>query len=163
MIAKLVAEAAIHKDRLAEELLHQARHMLSVFQRCHSEGRLIHITNPVCERDILTDRWPRSHQDQVLFMRDLKSLAIKIKRLVSGCDLGEMQSIMAELFGEKPTKDVFAAFNRTLGDEVQGGSRYRPGMGELIVPATVGAGITTPAVSRTTPKHTFYGGERHRR
>ena len=55
LIAKLVADAANHTDRLSEELLLQARHILHEFQRSHNAGCRIHVTNPVCEQDVLTD------------------------------------------------------------------------------------------------------------
>ncbi len=71
MIAKLVADAANHTDRLSEELLLQAKYMLSVFQQAHNQGRLVHIVNPVCTEDVLTDRWPerdriRSYSSEIL-------------------------------------------------------------------------------------------------
>ena len=161
MIAKLVADAANHTDRLSEELLLQARKMLSVFQQSHTDGRLIRIVNPVCTQDVLTDRWPESRQDQVLFIRDLNALTEKVERLIAGCDLEEMRQIMAELFGEAPTGDAFVAFNKRMGAEVRGGqNRHRPGLGGLVIPGTVaGIGIGAPSVSRATPPHRFYGGE----
>ena len=161
MIAKLVADAANHTDRLSEELLLQARKMLSVFQQSHTDGRLIRIVNPVCTQDVLTDRWPESRQNQALFIRDLNALTEKVERLIAGCDLEEMRQIMAELFGEAPTGDAFVAFNKRMGAEVRGGqSRHRPGLGGLVIPGTVaGIGIGAPSVSRATPPHRFYGGE----
>ena len=126
LIAKLVADAANHTDRLSEELLLQARHTLHEFQRSHNAGCLIHVTNPVCEQDILTDRWPESLRDQAIFINDLENLVAKVERLVSGCDLSEMQAIMMNLFGEAPTAEVFRAFNERLGKEVRDGrSQHR--------------------------------------
>ena len=64
LIAKLVADAANHTDRLtdrlSEELLFQAKHMLLVFQKDHNVGKPIHIVNPVRNQDVLTDRWPET-------------------------------------------------------------------------------------------------------
>ncbi len=65
MIAKLVADAANNTGRLSEELLLQAKYMLSFFRQQHDQGRLVHIVNPVCPEDVLTDRWPGSLQDQL--------------------------------------------------------------------------------------------------
>ena len=160
LIAKLVADAANHTDRLSEELLLQARHMLSEFRRWHGAGCRIHVANPVCEQDVLTDRWPESLQDQAIFIDDLKNLVTKVETLVSGCDLGEMKKIMVELFGEAPTMDAFRAFNNeSVGSPVQlGQSQHRPDTGSLVLPTTAtgtGAAISSGAVS--TPKHTFLG------
>ena len=163
MIAKLVVDAANHTDHLSEELLRQARHMLSVFRESHDSGRHIRIVNPVCPQDVLTDRWPVSRQDQITYIRDLEILVANVERLVSGCDLEEMRQIMTRLFGEEPTGKAFAAFNECMGAGVRSGqSRHRPGLGNLVIPGTVtGAGAEVSPVSRPTPPHRFYGGERH--
>ena len=154
-----MADAANHTDRLSEELLLQARYTLHEFQCFHNAGYRIHVTNPVCEQDILTDRWPESLQDQALFIDDLKNLVTKIERLVSGCDLGEMKTIMVELFGEAPTMDAFRAFNESMGGSVQlGQSQHRPDTGSLVLPTTAtGTSVAIPSGAESTPKHTFLG------
>ena len=165
LIAKLVADPANHPDRLSEELLLQAQRMLSVLWEYHNAGTLIHVSNPVCDQDVLTDRWPETLQDQAVFIRDLENLVAKIERLVSGCDLGEMQKIMIELFGESPTTEAFQAFNERLGDQIRTGqSRHHPGTGRFILPAGTAGAINPPSSrgDRTTPKHTFYGNERRK-
>ena len=164
LIAKLVADAANHTEYLFEELLHQARHMLSKFRHWHDAGCLIHVANPVCKEDVLTDRWPETLRDQAIFIRDLEILVAHVEKLVSGCDLEEMQKIMVELFGEAPTTDVFQAFNKRVGNQVSTGqSQHRSSTGSLVLPAGI-AGTANPTSSglRTTPKHTFYGKERIR-
>ena len=161
LIAKLVADAANHTDRLSEELLLQARHMLHEFQRSHNAGYCIHVTNPVCGQDVLTDRWPESLRDQAIFINDLENLVAKVERLVSGCDLSEMQTIMMDLFGEVPTAEVFRVFNERLGKEVRDGrSQHRPNTGSRTIPTTAATGATIPSGVLATPKHTFFGGER---
>ena len=84
LIAKLVADAANHTDRLSEELLLQARHMLKEFRFWHNAGHLIQVTNPVCEKDVLTDRWPESLEDQAVFIKDLEKLVAKVEKLAFG-------------------------------------------------------------------------------
>ena len=162
MISKLVADAANHTDGLAKELLHQARHMLSEFQRYHDAGTLIHVANPVCPQDVLTDRWPRSLDEQVVFVFDLLTLVAKVERLVSGCALDEMQKIMVELFGEAPTADVFLDYGRRQGKEIGSGrSQHVPGAGRLVVPTSIAVGsVAVPSDARPTPRHTFYGSGR---
>lgn len=159
LIAKLVADAANHTDRLSEELLFQAQHMLSEFRRWHDAGCLIHVANPVCEQDVLTDRWPESLQDQAIFIRDLENLVMQVERLVSGCDLEEIKKIMMELFGEAPTIDVVESFVRRMGDGMLSGqSQHRPSTGSLVFPTTAaGTSVTTPSGAVSTPKHTFFG------
>ena len=160
MIAKLVADAANHTDRLSEELLYQAGYILSVFRRAHDQDRPVHIVNPMCEGDLLTDRWPESLQPQALFICDLEDLVRKAERLVAGCDLEEMQHIMVSLFGETPARDAIRAFNERNGNVIGGGrSRYDSHKGRLVVPTAV-AGSSAPVIARSTPRHTFYGTER---
>ncbi len=162
MIAKLVAGAANHTERLSEELLLQTQHILSVFRQHHDRGRLVHIVNPVCERDVLTDRWPGSLQNQALFIDDLEDLVGKVEQLVKGRDLEVMQKIMVSLFGETPVKEVVRAFNKRTGNEIGGGrSWYDPQKGGLIIPASV-ASVMVPSGIRVTPRHSFYGTEQRK-
>ena len=159
MFAKLIADAANHTDRLSEELLHQARHMLEVFRRCQELGRLVHVANPVCAEDVLTDRWPGTLLDQAIFIGDLEHLVRQIERLIEGCDLGEMQKIMTGLFGEAPTGEAFRSFNEKVGGMVRDGqSRHRTGAGGLVLPGAASA-IATSTAARATPGHTFYGAD----
>ena len=157
MIAKLVADVAYHTDCLSKELLHQAQKLLSVFRGYHDREYLIRVENPVCEQDVLTDRWPGSLWDQALFISDLEDLVEKMGRLMTGCDLAEMQKIMTSLFGEVPTTETFREFNENMGGMVRAGSsKHHIGTGKLILPV---AGVMAPSVARATPKHTFYGNE----
>ena len=163
MIAKLVVDAANNTNRLSEELLIQAQHMLSIFRQHHDQGWLVHIVNPVCPEDVLTDRWPGSLQDQARFIDDLEGLVQKVERLVAGCDLAKMQEIMASLFGEFPAKEAVQAFNERTGNEIGSGrSQYDPQKGGLIIPASV-ASVAILSGTRPTPKHTFYGTEQRKR
>ena len=164
MISKLVADAANHTDGLAEELLHQAKHMLSEFERCQHVGQCICVANPVCPEDVLTDRWPESLGSQAVFVEDLRTLVARVERLVSGCSLDEMKRIMVELFGETPTSDVFLDYARRQGDAIaKGRSGHVTGTGgRLVVPAVAGGSAAVPPQVTATPRHTFYGGDRLR-
>ena len=135
--------------------------MLSKFQHWHDAGCLIHVANPVCEQDILTDRWPETLRDQETFISDLESLVANVERLVSGCGLDEMKEIMEKLFGEAPTTDAFRAFNENMGNRIRTGrSQHRRDTGSLIVSATTAASVTGPSSATRTKKHTFDGKER---
>ena len=67
MMAKLVADAANQTNGLGEELLFQAEHLVREFRAAHVRKCLIRVTNPVCEQDVLTDRWPSSLHEQGIF------------------------------------------------------------------------------------------------
>ena len=165
LLSRLIADAANHTDSLSEELLHQARHLLAVFRTADRDGRLVHIANPVCGEDVLTDRWPESLQSQRRFLHDLEHLVHQLERLDGDCDLPEMKEILANLFGEAPAASAVTAFGEGMGQAIQAGqSQHRPGVGGLVIPAI---GLGAPAVAagpvRTTPAHTFYGEERTKR
>ena len=124
VIAKLVADAAGRGGRLSEVLLHQARSVLDFFQLYHDPGQRVRVVNPVCDLDVLTDRWPGSLQDQAVFIHDLENLVCKVEQLIAKCDLAEMQAIMDRLFGEMPTADAFRDFNERVGET--GGGWVQP-------------------------------------
>ena len=162
LIAKLVADAANHTDRLSEELLLQAQHMLRVFRQAHNQGKRVYVVNPVCAADVLTDRWPESLRDQAQFLSDLEDLVQKVARLVAGCDLREMQNIMGSLFGEAPATDAIRAFNDRMGKGIRDGhSQHDSHRGRLTSLPSAAAGMA-PSATKRTPKQTFYGTERRK-
>ena len=159
MISKLVADAANHSDGLVEELLHQARHLLSELDRWHGIGLPILVVNPVCPEDVFSDRWPESLAAQGVFIKDLQALVVRVERLVSGCPLDEMKRIMIELFGEAPTAEVFLDYVRRQGTEIASGRSRHAVLNGRLVPAGVAVGSAAlPPGTMRTPRHTFYGG-----
>lgn len=163
MMAKLVADAANRTQTLCEELLVQARHLRQVIGEAHRITQKVYVENPMCKPDVFTDRWPESLDEQAVFLRDLDDLVTKVARLHGDCDLAEMQSIMANLFGENPTGEVFKSFNERLGRSIAlGQSAHRPGSGRLdLLKSGV---VSSPAVlssrAQATRPHTFYGSQR---
>ena len=165
LMAKLTADTANNTETLSEELLHQARAMRDELRSRQEIDMLIRVENPVCAKDVLTDRWPGSLHEQAAFVADLDDLVAKADQLVAGCSLAEMKEIMTGLFGEAPTGEAFKAFNRQVGAAVDGGhSHHNPNNGGLNLPGSgVVAGVTAPSVVRPTPKNTFYGMERRKK
>ena len=164
MIAKFIADNANGTHSLSEELLHQAKRMQAEFQRCNLARQPIHVTNPTCPEDVLTDRWPGTLAAQGVFAGDLQNLVAKVEQLVAGRALDDMQRIMLGLFGEAPTAEAFRAFNQRTGDHIRlGGSRHVAAVGAVAAPVIVGRGSggSRAVVSdRPTPRHTFYGEDR---
>ena len=160
LIAKLVADNPHKEGSLSETLLYQARCMLVALEQRHSAGLLLHVTNPMCPDDVLTDRWPASLQDQRIFLDDLRSMVTRIERLLSGRDLDEMQRIMVDLFGEQPTRDAFSAFNERLGGVIRDRqSKHIQAAGRIVLPTgAIGGSLGVKHRARSTPGHTFYGG-----
>jgi hypothetical protein len=163
MMAKLIADAANGTQTLSEELMVQALHLHRIINAAHQIRQKVHIENPTCKPDVLTDRWPCSLEEQAVFLHDLEDLIAKVARLRGDCDLAEMQAIMNDLFGENPTGAVFKSFNERLGQRVVlGQSSSRPGSGRLnlgIAGVTSSAAVSSPRPAATRP-HTFYGSRR---
>jgi hypothetical protein len=164
MMAKLTADAANSTETLSEELLHQARAVRDELNQWHGARLLVHVVNPACAEDVLTDRWPGSLYEQAALIADLDDLVAKAERLVAGCSLEEMRAIMTDLFGEEPTGQAFRAFNARAGAAIrEGRSQYTPGSGRLSLAASgIVAGVAAPSVARAAPRNTFFGTERRK-
>ena len=152
VMSKLVADTAGQTTSLSEEMLHQAASMLAFFERSHSGRQCVHVVNPVCPSDVLTDRWPGTIELQAVFVKDLQRLVERLKQL-DDCDLGEMKRIMVELFGEGPTAKTFEEFSKSFGNQIERGKgRHRRNGGRVVLPGAAATGISAP-------KRRFYGGK----
>src|SRR5258708_23206756 len=60
LLARLMAEGDGGTGRPFVELLHQARRLYRYFAQHQTSGRLIHVSNPRCPEDVVSDRWPPS-------------------------------------------------------------------------------------------------------
>jgi hypothetical protein len=152
MMAKLIADAANGTDTLFQELTVQAEHLRDAIDAAHARGHKVHITNPRCDDDVFTDRWPSTRQDQELFLRDLNRLTAQLNELPRS-EPGRMREIMAELFGEAPTGAVFENYYRQLGQGIATGrSLHVPGTGRVYTSA-----LGAPSAAIATRPHTFFG------
>jgi hypothetical protein len=159
LLAKYVADNANRTQGLADELTHQVNAMLAIVAAADQAGRPVFERNPACPEDILTDRWPRSLEDQKVLFGELRVFSAKLARLNQGAPLPEMQKILEELFGERPAR---AAVDRYIeeheADRRTGQGIHIPRTGAI--PA-LGSGIAAPSIARATPRNTFFGdGER---
>lgn len=106
--------------------------MLEIFEAAQRAGRFVHEENPACRADVLTDRWPASLEDQERFIGDLRELTQKLMRLIEGAPLEEMRTILGDLFGERPARDVVADYIKRYGSQVkQGSGAHLPGTGQI--------------------------------
>lgn len=156
LLSKFAADQAGAAQSLSEELLHQAGAMREHFRRAETVGSLVHVLNPVCAQDVLTDRWPANRAEQREFLRDLERLVVSVEWLRGDRDLEEIRVKLAEFFGEWPARKAVEAFSQQRGEEIsQGRSRHFKREGSIAVTGAAG-GIVTP-------RHKFYGGDVHRR
>jgi hypothetical protein len=164
VLANFVASNANQTQTLFEELLHQARQLRLAFGNAQNNRVLLEVRNPTCHSDVFTDRWPGSLHAQGVFVQDLNTLVRKLEQLQDERTLAEMQEILSELFGERPTLEAFKALNRRNGQAIVDGlSRHVPGSGRFEAPvltAAVTAAAPSAAIaSRATPRHTHFGGD----
>jgi hypothetical protein len=156
LLAFYVATHANTTSALSDELSHQVESMIGVLQAAQSRGQTVVAVNPTCPEDVLTDRWPADISDQRIFIDELKVFAAKLERLRGDISLAETQTILEELFGEKPAHSVVKEYVDGAAKDVAGtGGRYLPGKA-AIPAAVVGTAVTSSSV-RSAPSHKFFG------
>jgi hypothetical protein len=157
LLAFYVAGHANNTTSLADELSFQVESILAIVQSAHNQGKKVFARNPMCQDDILTDRWPEDLSDQAVFIRELADFATKLRRLRGDISLPEMQQILEELFGEKPARSaVKDHVQRVAKDVASVGSRLMPG--RAAISAAVAGGAAAPSNALSAPSHRFFGG-----
>lgn len=143
---------------LSQALLAYAVRLRDLVASAVTQGRLMHAANPRCAEDVLTDRWPADQCDQRLWLKDLEHLVRQLTLYVRGePTLEQRRDILADLFGESVAGRTLLEFAQRMGrDKATGASRYRPGVGSLVLPAAPGL-ITR---GRPEPRTDFFGGAR---
>lgn len=165
LLSKIAADAALPTGSLYDQLLRMAQHARHEIGAAHQQGQLIRVTNPRCDDDVLTDRWPASLNDQETYLGDLDRLIYQLGLLQhEECGLREMQAILSDLFGENPTGEVIKSYAARLGGAIDTGQAYQERGTGRIDPvrsgiAAPGLASAAPARSFATPKHTFFGSE----
>ncbi|MCK1360480.1 nucleotidyltransferase [Bradyrhizobium sp. 199] len=156
LLAYYVANHANRAKSLVEELCFQAESMLAILGEAHDHGEKVFASNPVCNDDILTDRWPTDLSDQAILIRELGDLTGKLRRLSGEIRLPEMQQILEDLFGEKPARSAVKDHVLRVGKDVgSNGSRFMPG--KATISAAVAGGAAAPSVAFSAPPHRFFG------
>jgi hypothetical protein len=153
LLTKLIGDNANQTRSLAEELEHQAMCMLARFEYEVSRNSKIVEVNPSCPQDVLTDRWPKSMDDQKLMIDDLKDFIGKVGHLRSGkLDLVQMTAILEGLFGQRPVRKAVEDYLASMRPSRTG--RVVTPSGRVLAPA---AGIATPSSASAIRPHKFYG------
>lgn len=158
VLAKMIAEHKVQRSGFAAALLSHVTYIRDQFRTAHDAGRLYHAVNPVCSTDVLTDRWPGDLYNQGIWVRDLDHYVAQLTFYVNGAPtLAQRQAILADLFGEQAAKSAVLDFAQRMGrDKELGQSRYTPGTGRLIVPAS--PAILSPSLGRAEPRTDYFGG-----
>lgn len=160
ILAKIVAEATTSRSKcLYDELLHQVEHLRRTFQGWSDNGWLIVVTNPRCEEDVFTDRWPHELAAQKRFLRDLIEFEAQLRELNTGT-IQDKRAILSKLFGESATASAVSDFNKRLGETAErSGLLHNRSNGSVALGASGVAALRSkpgPAL-REAPRHGFYG------
>lgn len=165
VLSKLAADAALSTGSLFDQLIWLAQYVRQQIGAAHQRKQLLHVANPRCDDDVLTDRWPATLQDQKTYLGDLDGLILRLGYLQQDeCGLPEMQAILSDLFGENPTGEVIKSYTERLGGAIKTGQAYQErGSGRIDM---VRSGLAAPAIavsaptkSFAAPSHTFFGSE----
>ena len=93
---------------------------------------------------MLTDRWQVDRPEAQAFIEKIRSFELEIGRLSAGCDISEAKSILANLFGEYPTKDAVNQYGQRVGEAIRSNQTSHN---------KVTAGVVVPAGSQVRPRN----------
>ncbi|HEY1772903.1 MAG TPA: nucleotidyltransferase [Gammaproteobacteria bacterium] len=124
-LSRIVAGAEAIPYSLHSELLRQTTKVIDIFSASQAIGRVVHITNPTCGIDVLTDRWPGNLQTQQEFIDELREFITDLRTL-SDSDIEEQQEILTRLFGETPAKQAVVAFTESRMDAANAATFQAP-------------------------------------
>ena len=152
LLSRVVAESSNPRLPLSKDLELTA---LRVADYIESHSRKHEpITNPVCEEDILSDRWKVDGPEATVFVQKLREFSSEIARLNAGRDVSEARGILARLFGEYPTRDAVNRYGERVGQAIQNNqASHQKVTAGLVIPAVPHA---QPRRSRPTRQHQFH-------
>jgi hypothetical protein len=159
MMSAFAAQVAQPNMGLSEMVIRLARAIALVIRQASARREKLLVQNPVFERDVFTDRWPESIDQQNQFGAKLEELADGLEAFRRGNhELEDVQDWLRARFGERVVSLSIKRFNERAGRAVQQGRQSYTRSGGLYVPSAPAIiGVTAPATARA---HTFMGGRR---
>lgn len=161
MLAYFVATSAVAGRSLFLEIQAQASSLLQAFAVADAKQQLIHVENPTCSTDILSDRWPDSLPYQNVFTNDLRRLVASLDSIEADSSLENCAKVFEELFGENPTRGVVENFKKRYAEKAQVGALFATS-GRSAGLALGASGLAaTSAKSHAVPikRHTDFGSD----
>ena len=156
------ARAAQPNIRLSDMVIRIASWMIRDIEEASMRGRKLHVANPVNPKDVFTDRWPGSLEQQNDYANHLKDLVAGLQQMrehrLSADAIGEW---LRHRFGDRVVTKAADRMARDVGHAVRHATHGYGKTGRLVLP-TRGLGIGTAAASLLNPAvparaHTFYG------
>jgi hypothetical protein len=161
MLAYFVGQLGGGRQTLLEELSVQVENLRKSFQSASHQGKLVHVANPRCDQDVLTDRWPANIAEQQIFLADLIDFSAELAKLRGAPTMAECQRILGKLFGERATAAVLAEFAEKYSDRAyKGGMHHQLHTGAIAL-AESGLATKSYGSARTaqTPHHRNFGSD----
>jgi len=154
LLSKFAADAAFPVGNLSDQLLRLAEHARQQIGAAHRQKLLLRVTNPRCDDDVFTDRWPETLQDQETFLGDLDRLIQQVHHMQhKPRGLEEMQAILSDMFGENPTGEVVKSYAERLGIALSNRQVHQErGSGRIDLARS---GLAAPAVATAAPRQSF--------
>lgn len=157
MLSYYAGVAAKPGMSLSDMLLRLSKWIIGDIEEASRYGRRLHVANPVCERDVFTDRWPASIGQQNEF-------AAHLKELVNGLEAVRRGDVMPDTlmrwlragFGDRVVTRAADRMADEVGGHVERAEQGYSRRGGLILPAAATVAAVTPSIVRAQP-HTFYG------
>lgn len=160
MLAYYVGAAAKRRfATLLEELSYHVGNIQGTFAVATKAGNLVHVANPRCDQDVLTDRWPADLEEQKVFLADLTDFSSELSKLRAAPTIAECQRILGKLFGETATADVVKAFAERYSAGANNGQLHHQLKTGAIALGASGLSSRSFASSTpvVTPRHRNFG------
>ena len=145
--------------RLSDMVVRIANQICSEIKTASLYRSTLHVTNPVHDQDVFTDRWPETISQQNEYADFLKELVRGLSSIQRGeMDPEQMMSWMREHFGQLVVTAAADRIGRQVGDTVQDDrQRYTRRGGILLpTPGIIAGTAANPATAEPKP-HTFFG------
>jgi hypothetical protein len=161
MLSFYAAQAARPNMRLSDMVVRIANWIIQDIAQATLNRVTLHVANPVCLDDVLTDRWPESLAQQNEFANHLRELVQgleAIQRKVISADV--ISKWLREQFGSRVVTRAADRMAAHIGSSIQRAEQSYSRKGKLLVPAsgvlsgTSAALVNSRAAAST---HTFYG------
>ena len=162
MLSYYAGLAAQPNMRLSDMLIRIATWIIRDIAQASLHRQRLHVANPLCPRDVFTDRWPESLEQQNDYANHLKDLVQGLEGIRSQTMSADaIRDWLRNRFGERVVTKATDRMAREIGDAIQNSEQQYLRKGGVFVPnraLAVGAAaaplLNTGVAARP---HTFYG------
>ena len=150
--------AAQPNTPLATMLTRIANFLVRDIRQASLWGKPLHVANPQCQNDVLTDRWPEAIEQQNEFATHLEDL-VKGLEVVRSKTLNPaaISDWMRGNFGEQVVSKAADRIAKKMGMTVKSAEQQYTRKGRVLLPASCGGLVSAVNSSAPASAHTFYG------